>query len=93
MKRLILILSIFLASCSLFPTKPNAVITDKIVKLDPRVLIACEDLITVPMDIKSFDTILAVSVANTELYLDCRSKQNNSIILIKQFANIKDKAP
>jgi hypothetical protein len=84
----ILAICIGLTGCGLFPKKPDAVITEKVVRIDPEALKPCADLITVPL--AEFETVLAVTIANAELYVDCRNKQNNSIKLLKEFANQKD---
>lgn len=93
MKRLITILIICfsLSGCALWNSKPDAVITENVVHVDPRVLQPCSDLILAAG--ASLEDVLSASVSNAELYLDCRRKQDASIKLIKEFANIKDKKP
>lgn len=88
----ILLICFSLSGCSWLLKKPDATITEKVVNIDPRALKPCEDLIPLPTT-PAFDSVLAVTVANAELYYDCRLKQDNSIKLLKEFANIKDKKP
>lgn len=91
MKRLYILAIIFaLFGCASVTKKPDAILAEKVVYIDPRALISCQDL-AVPEDPLSFDSLLASSIANAELYLDCRNKQDNSIKLLKEFANLKDK--
>lgn len=85
----ILAVSIALTGCTWFKPNTGAIIPEKTVYIDPQVLISCSDLI-VPETI-SFDSLLTSSIANAELYLDCRTKQENSIKLLKEFANLKEK--
>ncbi len=86
----ILAISFALTGCAINAKKPDAILTEKVVYIDPRVLISCSDLI-VPEEPVTFDSLLTSSIANAELYLDCRIKQENSIKLLKEFANIKEK--
>lgn len=78
-----------LSGCSLFPTKKDVIITDREVRLNPAALSPCADLIALPEG-GNFDTVLYVTIANAELYVDCKKKQDNSIILLKQFSNSKE---
>jgi hypothetical protein len=88
MKKYISILAlVLLTGCSLFPKK-DVIITDREVRINPAALAPCADLILLPED-GNFDTVLSVTIANAELFLDCKKKQNNSIILLKQFSNTK----
>lgn len=87
----VLLVSIGLLGCSGIPKKPDAIISEKIIHIDPRVLIPCKDLTTIPDNDKSFEALIDSAVRNAEIYLDCRNKQNDSIKLLKEFANIKDK--
>ena len=86
----ILAISIALTGCGLFTKKPDAILSEKVVYIDPRALISCSDLI-IPDEPVSFDSLLTSSIANAELYLDCRTRQENSIKLLKEFANLKEK--
>lgn len=92
MKKYLAILLIFLTGCSLFPTNKDVIITDREVRINAAALSPCAELISFPEG-GNFDTVLSVTVANTELYLDCKKKQENSIILLKQFANKKEIKP
>lgn len=83
-----LLILLLLAGCS-FGKPPGATITDNKVYLDPKVLIPCQDLV-MPNEPITFDSLLATSVANAELYLDCRLKQEISIKLLKEFAGHKE---
>jgi hypothetical protein len=87
----ILLLSFSLLGCGSLAKKPDAIISEKIIHIDPRALIPCSDLTTIPDNDKSFETLIDSVVRNAEIYLDCRNKQNTSIKLLKEFANIKDK--
>lgn len=86
----ILALCIGLSSCGLFPKKPDVIITEKVVRIDPRALESCKDLENV-IEPVTFESLLITSINNAELYLDCRNKQENSIKLLKEFSNIKEK--
>jgi hypothetical protein len=86
----ILAVCISLSGCGLFTKKPDASITTKVVHIDPRVLESCKDLVTISEPI-TFEGLLVSSVTNAELYLDCRNRQENSIKVIKEFSNIKEK--
>jgi hypothetical protein len=86
---LVLLLLLGLYGCAEVPKKPDAIIPEKVVRIDPRALIPCQELTLITEN--SFDAVLASSIANAEIYLDCRNKQNASIKLLKEFANIKDK--
>lgn len=85
----VFLISMGLLGCAAKPLKPDAIITEKIVHVDPRALIPCKDLTLV--DEPTFEAVLLSSIANAEIYLDCRNKQDISIKLLKEFANIKDK--
>jgi hypothetical protein len=65
------------------------IISEKVIRVDPRVLIPCNDLTTASEP--TFEAVLQSAVDNAEIYFDCRNKQNASIKLLKEFANIKDK--
>lgn len=88
MKKLILVAMIFLSGCSLFPTKKDVIITDREVRVNPAALVPCAELVSLPKDV-NFETVLSVSIANAEIYLDCKRKQDISITLLKQFSNTK----
>lgn len=93
MKKYISILAlVLLTGCSLFPQK-DVIITDREVRINPAALVPCADLVLLPEE-GNFDTVLSVTIANAELFLDCKKKQDNSITLLKQFSNTKkDKTP
>lgn len=85
---LILLVSIGLFGCDSLSKKPDAIISEKVVRIDPKALIPCKELTVVTEN--SFEAVLASSIANAEIYLDCRTKQDTSIKLLKEFANIKE---
>jgi hypothetical protein len=82
----ILILSIFLISCS--TTKPVAAITPKVVNLDSSVLEPCA-ILKEDIQILSFDQIIDLYGSLAAQYGICAIKQSNSIKLLKQFGNIE----
>jgi len=86
---LILICSLFIASCSCFITKPVATITDKPVHIDARLLEPCSRLSSISNE-ASFEELLKVSFDNFQIYTECYDKQRASVILLKQFSNNKD---
>lgn len=81
----ILAICIGLTGCGSFFKKPDAIITEKVVRIDPEAMKPCADLVSITSP--DYDTILLVSIQNAERYLDCRTRQDNSIKLLKQFAN------
>lgn len=89
MNKLLVVLSIILAGCAFAPSKPLPIITPNIIHIDPRALEPCNNLIQLSPT-ASFEELLGVLVSNAEIYLDCKNKQNNSIILLKEFSNKKD---
>lgn len=87
MRYFIILVLIFLQGCATTP-KPTAILTDKVVHIDARILEPCADLNTLP-DNASFDDLLRISFSNIEIYSECKRKQNASIEVIKQFSNRK----
>ena len=87
MKKLLIALLIVLAGCSTI--KPTAILAEKVVHIDARALEPCIDLVGVP-DNASFEDLMSSVVTNFQTYSECKSKQDNSIKLLKQFANIKE---
>jgi hypothetical protein len=85
----ILLIAIGLAGCATKSTIPDVIISEKVIHVDPRALIPCKDLTTASE--ATFEAVLQSAIDNAEIYLDCRNKQNTSIKLLKEFANIKDK--
>lgn len=83
----ILAVCIGLSGCASWWKKPDAIISEKVVDVHPSVLLPCDDLI-LPSG-NDFNSILEVSILNAEIYFNCRNKQDISIKLIKEFANIK----
>lgn len=83
---LLLILVVLLSGC--FTTTKDAIVPppEKIVHIDPRILEECEPLIKLPEN-ASFEDLLSITVFNFEVYNICATKQHNSIILLKKFAN------
>lgn len=85
---IVFLLALVLSACVSKPITPIKI--DTPINLDPRVFIPCNDLI-VPESPLTFDSLLASSITNAELYLDCRNKQGVSIELLRQFSNKKEK--
>lgn len=80
-----LLISILLVGCA---TNKDVIITDREVRINPAALAPCADLMLMPEE-GNFDTVLSITIANAEIYLDCKNKQDNSIKLLKQFSNVK----
>jgi hypothetical protein len=85
----ILLIAIGLAGCATKSTLPDAIVSEKVVRVDPRALIPCIDLTKASEP--TFESLLQSAIDNAEIYLDCRNKQDASIKLLKEFANVKDK--
>ena len=85
-KLLIICLLIGLGGCDYF-SKP-AIISQKTIKIDPRVLEQCEEIPLVPAP-ASWDDILTNHKEIVEQYYDCKQKQLNSTKLLKDIGNIK----
>lgn len=83
-----LLILLLLAGCS-WPIKPDAVLPEKVVHIDARVLQPCSPLQPLPEN-ATFDELLSVAFSNMEIYNDCKAKQGTSIKLLKQFSNIKE---
>mgnify|MGYP006392338703 FL=1 len=88
MNKLLIYLSVLLISCST-PIKPTAILTDRVVHVDARALEPCNDLVSIS-DTASFEELLTSNLTNFQIYSECKAKQNASIVLLKQFANIKE---
>jgi uncharacterized protein YcfL len=85
----IFLISLILSGCSSwFVKNPENIITEKTVRIDPRSLELCKDLI-IPEHPVTFESLLNSSIHNAELYFDCRTRQEDSVKLLKEFANIK----
>lgn len=85
MKYLIILLLLF--GCA---TKDAIVVPpEKVVRIDPRALELCEALSILPEQ-ASFEDLLTITIGNIELYANCANRQKNSVILLKQFSNIKE---
>lgn len=89
----VLLLSM-LQGCGLWSSfqKPDAIITEKTVQLDPKVFEPCTGLIPLPptFSVDPFGDILSNVQANADAYAACAKKQDDSIILLKKFSNIKE---
>jgi len=83
-----IVLCISLSGC-IWATKHEATIPEKVVKLDPQVYQPCKSLSLLP-DNASFEELAATTATNFLVYSDCKAKQDNSIILLKQFSNYKE---
>lgn len=84
----IIILSIFLTGCACFK-KPDDVVIDtpKVANINAKVLEPCA-LLPETGAIKTFEEVLDAYGNLASLYGTCAVKQNNSIVVIKQFGNI-----
>jgi hypothetical protein len=93
MKKLFIILAvIFNTGCATLVDKicKDALITEKVVQVDPRALEECKELVRLPDRSATFSDVLTNTTENAIIYYECKSKQRDSILLIKRFANIKD---
>lgn len=86
MNKFLYIILFVLAGC--VSTSPDAILPpkEKVVHIDPRILEPCGDLLL----LENPDDELEITIKNFEIFADCKRKQNNSIILLKQFSNYKD---
>jgi hypothetical protein len=82
---LAILLLISLIGCAT-PIKPIPIITPNVINLDARSLESCSPLLQQGLS-ASFEDLLVTDIANIELYTDCKNKQENSIKLLKEFAN------
>jgi hypothetical protein len=85
-KLLIICLLLGLAGCSTF--SKTAIISEKTVNLDARVLEQCKDIPLVDAQ-ATWNDILTNHKNIVEQYYDCRQKQANSTKLLKEIGNIK----
>jgi hypothetical protein len=77
---------VHLSGC-VWNAKPDIpVITPKVVHIDARAYERCEPL----RPLSNPDELLQISLANMEIYSQCVRKQDNSIKLLKEFANYKE---
>lgn len=86
---IMLVCTLLFSGCSHFQQKPDVVITEKTVKVDPRILESCLPLATIDVANPQYYDILNNIEENVKIYADCATKQENSIKVIKEFANIK----
>lgn len=72
-------------------TVPDAIVPppEKVVKIDPSALKRCQRLLELPIN-ATYEEFLVTSIKNFELAADCARKQDLSIKLLKEFANIKE---
>jgi hypothetical protein len=89
MKLILIIMLLSLASCGFLTKNTDSIITEKTVRVDSRALEPCPQLETLITG-ATFEDLQRVVILNTELYYICKEKQANSIVLIKEFANIKE---
>lgn len=89
MRLLALVLAITLSGCVLFK-KDDPILVDRVVRIDPRALESCSNLLKLSTPQASFEELLQVSINNMELYNDCKLKQDNSIRLIRELSNNKE---
>lgn len=98
MKKAILIATLclpLLTGCGILEIfkKPDPpVITEKVVQVDPKLLEACKPLarLIIQQGASNVESILLDNIAlNAELYAECAMKQDNSVIMLKKFGNIK----
>lgn len=66
----------------------------RVVHIDPKLLEPCKPLIKLEkVDPKAVDfgnQVLTNLAANAQIYSECAKKQDGSIVLIKEFANLKE---
>ncbi len=91
MKTAIVLLVLFLSGCG---AVQKLVCTDvapptKEVHIDPRYFERCKPLQTIPKENPTFEKILLNTTDNAIIYAECRSKQDDSIKLLKEFSNVK----
>lgn len=73
---------------------PDAVIPEKRVDLDPKVLESCKKLIPLVVSQSASDSYLAILdnlAENAKIHSECYDKQEGSIKLLKGFANKQEK--
>lgn len=85
---LILILSLFLSGCGIFPRKDVPTITPKVVRIDSEALTPCS-LLKEDLTVVTFEDALTVYGDLATQYGICATKQNNSIKLLKEFSGSK----
>lgn len=93
MKRYILLLFLLvLSGCASLKEQfcADAIVPEKVVKIDPRSLEECRDLVLLPANNPTFEGVLVNTANNAVIYTECKNKQHDSILLIKKFANIKE---
>lgn len=90
---LTLILLSSLTGCQIFKEKTPVINTIEMVKLDPEALLPCDQLRALKLPDGTEDPFLYTldnHRINSAAYAKCAMKQNNSIILLKRFSNIKE---
>ena len=85
-KLLIICLLLGLSGCDYF--SKDAIISEKVIKIDPRVLEQCKDIPVINTG-ATWSDILTNHKDVVEQYYDCRQKQSNSTKLLKEIGNIK----
>lgn len=93
MKKAILISFICLSmlnACAFLDKTPKGTITERSAQIDPKVLQACPKL-PIPTATTIESILIGEDLAIIEMYGLCAKKQDDSIKVIKELANIKDK--
>ena len=85
----VMVMLLSLTSCGFLTKNTDSIIAEKVVRVDARALEPCPKLENVIVS-ASFEDLQRVFILNTELYYICKEKQAASIILLKEFANIKE---
>lgn len=88
MKKLLLVLVFpILTGCSLFKNS-TPIITEKSVNIPVEALKSCDLLATT--QVSTVDEVLLENIELYKMYAVCARKQDDSVKLIKKFANIKE---
>lgn len=68
----------------------SSLITNDTVHVEPGVLELCKAQVPLSPNTQSFEEVLLNIKENKIIYNECASKQRDSVLIIKKFANIKD---
>lgn len=86
MKVLITLILVLLSACA-SPKYENVIPPpERVIHIDPRMLELCQPVLKLTTELNE-----EVFIHNLEIYADCANKQKNSVILLKEFSNYKDK--
>jgi hypothetical protein len=87
-----LLILLLLSGCAFNkPKPPDAVLppTEKVVRIDPRMLELCEPLKNLPAE-TNFEEVLSITIDNFEIYNACSVKQSRGVKLLREFSNQKE---